>query len=561
MMRFLCAMILLACAGAAAAGRVVMLVDKDTAAQIQDKLAQYEQDVEARFPVDLVISADRDWNEATPYAVREFLNYLWTEGGLEGAIVAGHIPYRLYYTDLFGDQANVSSMYYEDLDAQFYDDDDDGVLDRRVQGAHQGPDIWLAWMMPNAPASRDAERLSYFLDKCHQYYTCTGRYVKHQVLLYESMDNGWNYSNRALPALYPGGFRLADIWHYGRDGTPDYPLRTPLDDTSVEGTPIDLAGTEYKNLWNTESFEICEVDAHANYSWHMISAAEAKVLQKGALMNFLVGCQVGAFNYDPAGSMVCNYVFGQSNNLASMGSVFICNWQHWHEIAYQKLCEGEFLGRAWHARYVMEEIDDPRHDEVLVGNPFIRLGTYTFPEPDWIDPGWNWISIPFVPVYDDDPGAIFGYGNVLNKLFEWDRVRKTFRPYPDDFQTVEVGAGYMLLSDKVQSPKYFGRPLVLDGELPLPARGWSLIGHPYEQSVPLADCLVRREATGQLRTPGEDAGAADPWVNWNLIYWDSAANTARILSLSGGDDDSLRAWHGYCMWTNADGLTLIVPAE
>jgi hypothetical protein len=176
----------------------------------------------------------------------------------------------------------------------------------------------------------------------------------------------------------------------------------------------------------------------------------------------------------------------------------------------------------------------------------------------WINPGWNWISVPLLP---DDPeaGAIFGVENVRNKLYRWDPVRKTFYLYPDDFTTLELGRGYILRSDTDQMPSFTGAPAAGTYEIGVPAAGWLLMGHPMNHATLLSLVSVRNNTLGQTRTAAEDRGAADPWVNWNWIYWDSARDTAKLLSLSGGDDDALRPWYGYLLWSNTENLTLLIP--
>jgi len=87
-----------------------------------------------------------------------------------------------------------------------------------------------------------------------------------------------------------------------------------------------------------------------------------------------------------------------------------------------------------------------------------------------------------------------------------------------------------------------------------------MIGHPHDHDLDLADVRVRNNSSGETRTAAEDSNAPDRWVNWNWLYWDSAGQSARILGLGGGvDDESLHPWRGYRVWTEADGLTLIVP--
>jgi hypothetical protein len=176
----------------------------------------------------------------------------------------------------------------------------------------------------------------------------------------------------------------------------------------------------------------------------------------------------------------------------------------------------------------------------------------------WINPGWNWVSIPAIP-YEPDAARIFGAENVTNKLFRWNPVDKNLELYPDDFHNVEVGRGYVMFSMVDQSPVYDGLAVTGAFEIGLPNMGWTWLGHPGVGGTLLEDVLIRNDSTMQVRTALEDFAAGDSWANWNLIYWDSYTDTYGLASLLGGDDDQLHEWMGYRIWTNADDLTLIVP--
>jgi hypothetical protein len=185
----------------------------------------------------------------------------------------------------------------------------------------------------------------------------------------------------------------------------------------------------------------------------------------------------------------------------------------------------------------------------------------TSPPAGFIDPGWNWISIPLEPL-DRDAASIFGAEFVTNKLYMWDRVRKTVLLYPDDFHDLHIGEGYMLRSGVVQTPSYLGLAWHSDVYISLPTAGWSWIGHPQRSPVPLASLRVYNDSEEETRTVAQDiAAGSGAWANWNLIYWDSYRDTARIVSVANGDDDTLRPWYGYLIWTNTEYLTLIVPPE
>jgi hypothetical protein len=177
-----------------------------------------------------------------------------------------------------------------------------------------------------------------------------------------------------------------------------------------------------------------------------------------------------------------------------------------------------------------------------------------------INPGWNWIGFPLIP-NNPDPASIFGLQETRNNLYWWHPTKKTIYLYPDDFQTVQVGQGYILrVTEGTYTPFYPGAQAPgAQYPIDLPQAGWVMIGDPRNNDVALSKLTVYNNTTGVTRTPATDQGAADPWLNWNWLYWNSYLETAQILSLSGGDDNTLRPWYGYFVWVNVPNLTLRVP--
>jgi hypothetical protein len=177
-----------------------------------------------------------------------------------------------------------------------------------------------------------------------------------------------------------------------------------------------------------------------------------------------------------------------------------------------------------------------------------------------INPGWNWISFPKIPD-NPDPASIFGYNDVRNRLYRWHPTKRTFELYPDDFTGVEVGRAYVLwVSEGTYNTHYYGTEVPSSiFEIPVPEAGWVWVGHPRTRDVRLDRLYVRDNDTGVTRTATADQGAADPWMNWNWLYWNSYGDNPQLLSFSGGDDNTLHPWFGYCAWAYKRNLTLRIP--
>jgi hypothetical protein len=73
-----------------------------------------------------------------------------------------------------------------------------------------------------------------------------------------------------------------------------------------------------------------------------------------------------------------------------------------------------------------------------------------------------------------------------------------------------------------------------------------------------ADLRVSKD--GAVRTVADDRAAADPWLNWNWIFWDAGQQVYGIMDPSGaGDDVWLHPWWGYRVWSNTEDATIIFP--
>ena len=174
-------------------------------------------------------------------------------------------------------------------------------------------------------------------------------------------------------------------------------------------------------------------------------------------------------------------------------------------------------------------------------------------------PGWVWFSIPLAPSGSSDASSVLGF-DCTNRLFAWDEAQKTSLLYPNDFSDLVVGHSYTawLKVGESYRPVARGHQPSLPFQRLITSAGWCWVGVPVAQSIIGADVQVSKD--GVTRTPAQDVAAADPWINWNWIYWDPAVQTARIMNPLGGSDDTwMHPWWGYRLWSNTENVTLIIP--
>lgn len=173
--------------------------------------------------------------------------------------------------------------------------------------------------------------------------------------------------------------------------------------------------------------------------------------------------------------------------------------------------------------------------------------------PGWLSAGWNLVSIPRQPVDTRVEVVLDDLAEAGNPLLLY-RYRRLigYQAYPVDFFDIEAGLGYWLSVVNPVPVTYNGHRTTEAVALGLWS-GWNLIGHPFDEAVPLADCTVTRQGN---TLPYAEAVAAG-WIDATLYYYEDSAY--RTLRISGGADDQLRPWKGYWVKAPAGTVTLNIP--
>jgi hypothetical protein len=90
----------------------------------------------------------------------------------------------------------------------------------------------------------------------------------------------------------------------------------------------------------------------------------------------------------------------------------------------------------------------------------------------------------------------------------------------------------------------------------IPEAGALFVGCPHYANTLMRLCRIRNKTTNEYRSAMTDSRSADPWLNWNWVYFDSKEQQAKICALSGGDDEYLRPWYGYRVWAYVPNIEL-----
>jgi hypothetical protein len=356
---------------------IVVIIDAQLYPWIIEKFSRYMREVEDRFLVEFsLVKVDglQSQKSGTPKEIRELLQKEYMVNNIVGALLVGQIPYALWIQEV-GDNCGVLSLFYEDLDGDFEDRNQDGYYDYHSFGPQEGPEIWVCWMRP--PMIGQAFFMNYFLEKTHKYYSGEiGITKKAFVACHEDYDNNFYGPVGVVPVL-------SDIY-----GTTNV-------DTDGEGIDIVVEDEIWTQLKHSR-YEIFDTWQHANskyQAWDVGGFQSLKVLglSNGALMTFLYGCHSADF-YTAPGTTLFNiniavsYVFGRSINQATSGTSWSYGTEYKYMI-YEALKDHEtYLGNAWYsmessvetASFVQQRYPDrDPHTECagnsLIGNPFLLL--------------------------------------------------------------------------------------------------------------------------------------------------------------------------------------------
>lgn len=374
-----CSVGLLATTAVGAVDNVALLIDHSlyNAGQIATKLDRYEEEVEDRFPVDLKIRVG-SYESQSPEQVREYIQAEYNVLGLDGVILVGQIPYVIWQQDpTYGSNYGILAFFYEDLDGDFFDDDDDGWYDYHTWGTFDGPEIWSCWMRP--PVMDEVGYLEDLLDEAHDYYT--GAFVTEKrglVACHEDYDNNF----------WPGGSTIPSM--------PELVGLYGIDGVDTDGQNDDrVYATDLESLLGNNSYEIVHFWSHANsalQAWDSGYVRNYEVLDfgvgNGPLIAHIYGCHSGDFiNYEGSSesniTIAIAYAFSQCSGQASSGT----SWSYGTEgmnLVTRGMRNGKYLGAAWkdlldarenseaiEQRYPSRDVHKELSGNNLFGNPFL----------------------------------------------------------------------------------------------------------------------------------------------------------------------------------------------
>ena len=340
--------------------QIAFFVDRRVYKELKLEIKQYKTDVEAKFPVKLII-VQGNWTK--PDEIRIDIKDMYYKKSICGVILAGALPMHKFYMQ---NTAIPNPLYYEAFEMEFIDKDGDGISDAYVGE----PDlkVWVANLRgvegaddPGIGILRD------FLHKTHAYYSGKQN-IEPRALAVTGKDwpDGANeFANKiGIPLFGSGNVDVLSCKQATRNAILD--------------------------AFQKHSYKMFYIQVHSNESRQdmepgAIYSKEISELTTGSLFTVNHGCSTG--NWTKAAlkgerNTAMSWVFGKS-----VGEAVVCNVRtgmvYGHERIYERLLAGDYVGKAYFAGKIAGEqemhIEFPDGSIVsgvaFIGNPFISVYT------------------------------------------------------------------------------------------------------------------------------------------------------------------------------------------
>jgi Tol biopolymer transport system component len=350
-----------------------IVIDNAIYSSLSTRLQTYIVDVTDHFPgVAIQVYHPSSTDLETPEDVRAFLQQVWQTDGVNGAILIGYIPYASWELP-WGETASLS-LFYEDLDGVFLDQDSDGLYDYRDWGPNEGLEMWISWIRP--PTTDPVGYLQAYFDKVHSYYE-SDRFDFDRALL--AITSDW---------CGPGG---------------DGPLHEAFRQTY--GNDWDLLGCgthgvyllEYTAQWTSNDYQLQSLWVHSantvhEFDWDdsqppgsRLSARQLGALSRGPQMSLIFGCSAMKFTGQPDSKLSTWYIMGSNNGMSALGvsrgigtplqEHLVANIHRVNSFAELLF---DYLNIVTDRDYILSIHPDELHtfvwDIIFVGNPYLFKG-------------------------------------------------------------------------------------------------------------------------------------------------------------------------------------------
>ena len=318
--------------------RVAFVVSQDVPSPAQLKIRRFAEQVAQYFAVRPLVEIS---SFRTPHDLREHLRGLWRDERISGALLIGRHPVALYSFSGKKKPAFSHPRFYEDLDARFVDENNDGIFEDVQAGKRPGAEIWTSWirLLPEYERKFDA-----YIDKVEAYYERRLCVPKEPIVIAKTEETLGDHRHRVA----------AGLCHYDDFMRPSF--------LAIEGAH---AGTGYV------------------LGPHHTVRHDALNFFPGAVFARIGGCHAGDIDAEHIKPPEA-YLFGRSNCLLASSTAPTVGGAG--PLKQERAAE-QLVGLLPHMAPFYVYLADLRthasephdHAEILFGNPFIRPGAFAAP--------------------------------------------------------------------------------------------------------------------------------------------------------------------------------------
>jgi hypothetical protein len=274
-----------------------IIINENLYLSIDTSLNKYISDLESEgYTVTTYITSGGEPDDLRDHLINQLAL------GMKGCVFIGDLPVAWYYLSSSGEQFPMD-YYYMDLDGEWGDSDEDGILD-----SHSGttePEIWLGRLTASPltyGGNSEAELVNRYLERVHQY----------------RLRNITN-SRKSLVYIDDDFVGDADEWYED--------MKLIYHDVELVTETIQTNGDNYRASL-VSGYEWIQVHVHSSPSGHSFSAPsqynnwvasmEIPGIEPDALFYTLYACSNARYTYtDYMGGW---YIFSPGNSLAALGS-------------------------------------------------------------------------------------------------------------------------------------------------------------------------------------------------------------------------------------------------
>jgi hypothetical protein len=179
--------------------------------------------------------------------------------------------------------------------------------------------------------------------------------------------------------------------------------------------------------------------------------------------------------------------------------------------------------------------------------------------------GWHLITLPGAPL-NPDPAAVFDelvalgqLSGALHRYVPGLGYKPWYENAPSGFGgPLQAGEGYWLYVYGAVTISYDASVTFAQQQVYLATAGWHLIGSGQTADIAMGNCTVRQDSG----TAAPFANQTGLWIADPLYGWSITLGAYRTCGVAVNDNDNaLRVFAGYWLYTMMSDVTLYVPAS